>query len=167
MTCLVCGSKMQTQRENFRYDACGVPGITLIGVEVSRCPQCGEYEVAIPQIEDLHHTIAQALVRKTSPLTAAEIRYLRTSLGWSGADFARHMGTTAETVSRWETGAASMGPVADRLLRLIVATRAPVSDSSLEWLTTITKEKPPHAVRLELTRDDEGWHAEAVDLAAV
>jgi len=45
-----------------------------MGVEVSRCPQCGEYEVAIPQIEDLHHTIAQALVRKTSPLTAAEIR---------------------------------------------------------------------------------------------
>jgi putative zinc finger/helix-turn-helix YgiT family protein len=161
MKCMVCGAQMKTRRENFRYDACGLPGVTLMGVEVSRCAKCGEYEVAIPQIEDLHKAIAQALIRKPSPLDAAEIRYLRKYLGWSGADFAAHMGATRETVSRWETGKAPMGAMADRLLRLMVATQDPVKDYSLDLLKTIAEEKPPKAARFGVTRDDEGWHAEA------
>lgn len=161
MTCLVCGAEMKTGRENFRYDACGVPGVTLMGVEVSRCPQCGEYEVAIPQIDDLHKAIAKALIRKTSRLDPAEIRYLRKYLGWSGADFATHMGMKPETISRWETGAEPIGPTADRLLRLMVATRDPVSEYPLDLLATITKESPARAVRLGVKRDHEGWHAAA------
>jgi putative zinc finger/helix-turn-helix YgiT family protein len=167
MTCIMCGAEMTTARENFRYDACGLPGVTLVGVEVTRCPECGEYEVAIPQIEDLHKAIAQALIRKTSPFDAAEIRYLRKYLGWSGVDFAKHMGTTPETVSRWENGKEPMGPQADRLLRLMVRTMDPVSDYSLDLLTMITKQKPHTAVRLGLKRDEEGWHAEASGLVAV
>jgi len=158
MTCLSCGAQMTTQRENFQYKACGLPGVTLLGIEVSRCPACGEYEVAIPQIEDLHKAIAQALIRKTSRFDAAEIRFLRKYLGWSGADFAAHMGMTPETISRWETGAEPIGPVADRLLRLMVATRDPVSDYSLELLATIAKQKTTNTVRLELKRNKEGWY---------
>jgi putative zinc finger/helix-turn-helix YgiT family protein len=161
MTCLVCGAEMKTRRENVRYDACGLPGVTLMDVEVSRCPQCGEYEVAIAQIDDLHKAIARAVIRKTSRLDAAEIRYLRKYLGWSGADFATHMGMTPETISRWETGAEQVGSTADRLLRLMVATRDPVSEYPLEMLATITKESPGKAVRLGVTRDREGWHAAA------
>ena len=161
MTCLVCGAEMKTGRENFRYDACGLPGVTLMDVEVSRCPQCGEYEVAIPQIDDLHKAIAQALIRKSSRLDAAEIRYLRKYLGWSGADFASHMGATRETVSRWESGATPIGPASDRLLRLMVATRDPVSEYPLDMLATITRESPPQAARLGVRRDQEGWHAAA------
>jgi putative zinc finger/helix-turn-helix YgiT family protein len=159
MTCMVCSAEMKTGRENVRYDACGLPGVTLMGVEVSRCPQCGEYEVAIPQIDDLHKAIAQAVIRKTSRLDAAEIRYLRKYLGWSGVDFATHMGMTPETISRWERGSELVGPVADRLLRLMVATRDPVSDYPLDTLTTISKEQPTKAVQLGLNRDKEGWHS--------
>jgi putative zinc finger/helix-turn-helix YgiT family protein len=161
MTCLVCGAEMKTGWENVRYDACGLPGVTLMDVEVSRCPQCGEYEVAIPQIDDLHKAIAQAVIRKTSRLDAAEVRYLRKYLGWSGADFATHMGMAPETISRWETGAESIGPTADRLLRLMVATRDPVREYPLEVLATISKEPPKKAVRLGLKRDTDGWHAAA------
>jgi putative zinc finger/helix-turn-helix YgiT family protein len=161
MTCLVCGAEMKTGRENFRYDACGLPGVTLMDVEVSRCPQCGEYEVAIPQIDDLHKAIAKALIRKTSRLDAAEIRYLRKYLGWSGADFASHMGMTPETISRWESGAAPMGPASDRLLRLMVDKRDPISEYPLEMLATISKELPEKGVRWGLKRDKEGWHAAA------
>ncbi len=161
MLCLVCGAEMNAGRENFRYDACGLSGVTLIGVEVRRCPQCGEYEVAIPQIEDLHKAIAQALIRKTSRLTPEEIRYLRKYLGWSGVDFAQRMGTTPETVSRWETGTDPIGPQADRLLRLMVVTKDPVSDYSLDLLTTIAKQPVSQPVRLGLEMDKEGWRAKA------
>jgi putative zinc finger/helix-turn-helix YgiT family protein len=161
MKCLVCGATMKTKRENFRYDACGLPNVTLLGVEVSRCPKCGEFEVAIDQIEDLHKTIADALIRKPTRLNAAEIKFLRKYLGWSGADFADHIGTTRETVSRWEKGAMPMGGTADRALRLMVATQQPVKDYSLETLKSIGEDTQSRPVHLGMKRDSEGWYAKA------
>lgn len=161
MKCVVCGATMKTSRENVRYAACGLPHVTLRNVEVSRCPQCGEEEVAIPRIEALHKAIAQALITKSFRLDAAEIRYLRKYLGWSGVDFADHMGTTRETVSRWENGTAQIGPQADRLLRLMVVTKAPVSDYSLETLKAISAAKSSPALRLGLKVERDGWYAEA------
>jgi putative zinc finger/helix-turn-helix YgiT family protein len=160
MTCLQCGGEMTTARENFKYDAAGLPGITLVGVDVSRCPNCGEYEVSIPSIEGLHRSIAHALVYKRGRLTAAEIRFLRKSLGWSGVDFAAHMGVAPETVSRWETGAATMGAQGDRLLRLMVLSKEPVRDYSLEMLKDVAQDDAS-PLRLGMRSDKDGWHVEA------
>src|SRR5262245_14012742 len=142
MKCADCGESMVSARENFNYKASGLP-VTLVGVEVRRCKACGEYEVVIPRIENLHEVIAHAVVAKRPRLTSAEIRFLRTYLGWSGADFARRIGVAAETVSRWENGHDAMSPVADRLLRLMVLTRAPVSDYSLDALAEVGDEAAP------------------------
>jgi|SRR5437867_2752289 len=160
MKCMSCGNEMKTARENFRYDGCGLPAITLISVEVSRCPQCGEYEVVIPAIEDLHRAIAGAIVAKRTRLTPAEVRFLRKLLGWSGADFAERMGVTGETVSRWETGAATIGPTADRLLRLMVAFQRPAEEYSLNILREVAQGQPA-PTRLGLKADKSGWHAQA------
>jgi putative zinc finger/helix-turn-helix YgiT family protein len=161
MKCLSCGAEMKTKRENVLYKDSGLPHVTLRNIEVSRCPQCGEEEIAIPKIEALHKAIAQALITKPYRLDAAEIRYLRKYLGWSGADFAEHMGTTRETVSRWENGTVQIGPQADRLLRLMVVKEAPVSDYSLETLKAISPEKPTRTLRLGLTVERGNWHADA------
>ena len=59
MMCMRCGAAITVARENFLYTASGLPNVTLVGVEVRRCPSCGEFEVAIPRIEDLHRTIAR------------------------------------------------------------------------------------------------------------
>lgn len=74
-----------TRRESVRYDASGLPGVTLVGVEVSRCGHCGEHEVAIPRIADLHRAMAHAVVRKSNRPTPAEIRFLRRALDSSGS----------------------------------------------------------------------------------
>jgi DNA-binding transcriptional regulator YiaG len=55
----------------------------------------------------------------------AEVRFLRKHLGWSGADFAAHMGVDPTTVSAWENERKPFGTSSDRLLRLIVARQAP------------------------------------------
>ena len=47
MTCMTCGGKSKGARENYRYNATGLPGVTLMNVKVSRCSVCGEHEVAI------------------------------------------------------------------------------------------------------------------------
>lgn len=170
MTCGACGAEMRTRRENYRYDASGLPNVTLKGVEVRRCARCGETEVAIPAIEGLHRAIAGGLIRKRTRLAPVEIRFLRKYLGWSGIDFAQHMGTTPETVSRWEHGTASIGTAADRLLRLMVAREAPVSDYTVDVLAQIAADdRDPRPLHLGLSRDQhKGWqYGPAADLVKV
>jgi putative zinc finger/helix-turn-helix YgiT family protein len=163
--CVMCGAEMTTQRENYRYIESGLSHVTLRDVEVSRCPQCGKMEVAIPQIEDLHRTIAQALLRKPSRLIPEEIHYLRTYRGWSGTDLAVHMGTTPETVSRWEHGATPIGKTADRLLRLLVATQFPGSEDVVHTLPAIATTKLLQGIRLSLFKDQDGWHVASAVVA--
>ncbi len=52
-----------------------------------------------------------------------------------------------------------MSPVADRLLRLMVVTRAPVSEYPLDSLAKLEEESTPIRLRLESAKG--GWRAEA------
>jgi putative zinc finger/helix-turn-helix YgiT family protein len=161
MTCVDCGRPLKVTRTPYRYTDSGLPGVVLLGVEVRRCTRCGAEEVAIPRVEELHRLIAQALIRRSHRLVPAEIRYLRKWLGWSGVDFGRHMGATPETVSRWEQGRVPMSPQADRLLRLMVTTRAPVADYTLDALAAIREKAPPRPAPLRLQWDRGRWLPQA------
>jgi putative zinc finger/helix-turn-helix YgiT family protein len=159
MNCPDCGAVLVSSRENHLYEASGLPNVTLANVEVRRCGKCGEFEVVIPKLEQLHRVLAQAVAMKKSRLTAAEIRFLRKYLGWSGVDFAKHMGVAAETVSRWENDREPMGPVADRLLRMMVAVREPVSNYSLDALMDLEDTAKPVRVTIEAAKN--GWRVGA------
>jgi putative zinc finger/helix-turn-helix YgiT family protein len=160
MKCPACDKPMTSARENYNYSACGLPHVTLKGVEVRRCGACGEHEVVIPRMAELHQAIAMAVVAKRARLTAAEVKFLRKHLGWSGVELAKHMGVAAETVSRWENGREPMGAVADRLLRLMVVNQAPKRDYAIDALAELEDEPAP--ARLKLAADRQGWHAEPV-----
>lgn len=157
MKCLKCGGGLRSRREALPYRACGLPHVRLVGVEVRRCRECGRREVAIPHVEKLHRALADAVVRKPSRLTAEEVRFLRKSLGWSGQDFARHMGVSPETVSRWENGREPIGPTADRLLRLMVAAGRPLDRYDVGALAAIRTRPSPVRLRLAPSRAD--WRA--------
>ncbi len=156
MNCLQCGGKLVVRKENYKYDASGLTGITLVGVPVRHCAQCAESEVVIPRIEELHRLIASALTRKAPRLAPAEIRFLRKLLGWSGQDFAEHFGVAPETVSRWENGQALMGPQADRLLRMMVVHHQPTEDYSLDILKAVAKERAT-PLKLNVKVGRQGW----------
>lgn len=68
------------------------------------------------------------------------------------------MGVTPETVSRWENGREPIGPVADRLLRLMVVTKAPKRMYSIEALAGL--EDGFGSARVRLSADADGWHQE-------
>lgn len=155
MKCEMCGSQMTTAIENYRYTESGLSFVTLTGVEVRRCGQCGEEEVVIPRIEDLHRAIALSVIRRSPHFKPEEIKFLRKYLGWSGADYARRMGVTSETVSRWEKGVLPMGTTADRALRLAVAVGFPTRDYSLDTLATLKDQPSPYRLGLQSVTD--GW----------
>jgi len=158
MKCLECGSTMTVGRGNYKYLA--LPGVTLVNVAISRCSHCGEEEVAIPRIAQLHRLIANALIRKKARLNGPEVRFLRKFLDWTSAQLAERFGVAAETVSRWEHGKEPIGPTADRLLRLCVARHTNAVDYPLELMSAVSRrsEKPPH-IRIRL--DKNSWQLPA------
>ncbi len=72
---------------------------------------------SIDDVDGLPARIARDLVEKPEPLTGPEIRFLRKHLDRSRRELAGLMGADEQTVSRWERGATTMPPAADRLLR--------------------------------------------------
>jgi putative zinc finger/helix-turn-helix YgiT family protein len=160
--CRACGGVTKTEAENYRYTESGLPNVVLLGVNVRRCPKCGEVELLLPRVAELHRVIARAVVHKPARLTGAEVRFLRKHLGWSGTDFAEHMGVDPTTVSAWENDRKQLGPSSDRLLRLMVVHKAPVDDYSLEELKKITDhEEAASSRRFEIRPQDHGWQVSA------
>jgi DNA-binding transcriptional regulator YiaG len=155
--CLQCGTQMIAGREDWPY--AGLPGIVLRGVEVYRCPSCGEYEVEIPRVTQLHQVLAAAIVAKRSGLVPQEARFLRNFLLWTEEDLAEHMGVVAEAVSRWETGGEPIGPVADRLLRILVASKLPDSLPPIATVAHISPEVTP--LELGVRAESDGWRQAA------
>jgi putative zinc finger/helix-turn-helix YgiT family protein len=127
---------------------------------VARCLRCGSYEISIPRLEELHRLLAKVLIEKPTRLTGDEVRFLRKSLGWSGSDFAKHMGVAGETVSRWENDAAPIGPQADRLLRLLVVQGSPTIRYPREQLAGIDPKKAT-ATKVTLVTRNEQWRVRA------
>lgn len=119
MNCVNCHSQMTTRSESAPYKA--LPGTVLVGVGVSRCPKCGEYEIHISNITALNRVLMGLVIRKTGRLTGDEIRFLRSSLDLSAAGLARAIGSAAATVCRWESGKQPIAHHADLLLRAMVA----------------------------------------------
>jgi putative zinc finger/helix-turn-helix YgiT family protein len=159
MKCLTCGKEMQSRRENYRYTESGLSNIVLANVEVRTCPHCGEREVVIPRLDELHRAIAQALVRQHTKLNPEQIRFLRKYLGWSAVDFARYMAVQPETVSRWESGSQDMGEISDRLLRLLVAHRQPEERYPIEMFRHRLRRTAKATLRFKA---DPTWRSEEV-----
>ena len=160
MRCSGCNAaEMFSTTEPYKYTESGLPNVTLLGIEVRKCPECGEVEAVIPRIRELHKTIAMLLVRKETRLIGAEIRFLRTHLGYSSSDFAELIGVEREQVSRWENDKAPIGPQADRLLRMLVVHEQHVHDYATGTLSKISSEPAP-APTLRVKRAGKDWALE-------
>jgi putative zinc finger/helix-turn-helix YgiT family protein len=121
--CAMCGSKMnKTMDSSFHYTNCGLPKVFLKGILTHKCTNknCGEEEITIPNIEELHQVIASKIASQVNKLQPEEIRFLRTHLGFSGIDFAESIGVSPETVSRWEKGSVNMKEASERFLRVLI-----------------------------------------------
>ncbi len=159
--CRACGkAEMKTGTETYRYQESGLPNVVLVGIEVRRCPACGNHELVLPRVAELHRAIAESVIRKPSRFSGVEVRFLRKYLGWSGADFARRIGVDPSTVSNWENDKEPIGTVSDRSLRMMVAIGAQVTDYSLDELTKIVAERTP-PVEVRLAPKARGWEVRA------
>ncbi|MDH3975429.1 MAG: YgiT-type zinc finger protein [Deltaproteobacteria bacterium] len=160
MICPDCKKEeMVKGTETIRYEESGLPNVVLKDIPLRRCANCGNQLVSIPNLAGLHRCIAVALVNKPERLTPLEIGFLRKSLGWSKADFARKLHVRPEQVSRWESSKAPvpMQVQSELLLRSLVAMGQKIDDykDHMEELASKTATEPSI---VSLGYDDAGWH---------
>lgn len=129
-TCWKCGAPEETILVDHPYDA--LPGVVLVGLESTRCtnPECeesGEGSLTYPSLGKLNRYLAHLVIRQVGPLPPKHVIFLRKHLGWGTEEMGAGFGVPRNTVLGWESGPhwevrdRSIPPLADRLLRVLVA----------------------------------------------
>lgn len=162
MKCHECGGAISVIRKDCAYLESGLANVIVRGIEVRRCRKCGNEDVVIPRMRQLHRVIAMSLLEKKARFAPPEIRFLRKHLGWSQEDFARTFGVRSETVSRWETGKERMSPPADRLLRMVIVQGERVSTYSTKLLGQLDDERS-EAMALSVKTVGSTWEPEMAE----
>jgi putative zinc finger/helix-turn-helix YgiT family protein len=113
--------KRATVKRPFLFTGSGLSNVYVAGIEYEECPQCGNVAGVFPAPISLLQTLTKAVVTKPSPLTGAEIRYLRKGLRKKATDFGQLVGVSSEQVSRWENDRNSPEKAADKLIRVLAS----------------------------------------------
>lgn len=95
-------------------------------VKQTVCTKCGEVlETYIPDMEGLFHAVVFTRALEPRKLTGTEMRFMRRTMGWKAKDLAKHLGVSAEHLSRCENGTKVMAPATEKLFRLYAVLRTP------------------------------------------
>lgn len=146
MLCLNCDAEMKCQEKTHHYKECGLDSIYLKNIEVCTCEKCGEEEIVIPNIPDLHRLIGKLLVMQKQPLSGKEVRFLRKHAGLSAKRFAEIIAVDKATLSRWENETQTISSSNDRLIRIVYCAIMEIPTNELKRIVEdefaeISKEK--------------------------
>lgn len=75
-----------------------------------QCEACGEANITLEALAGYERRAAAVVLRDASDVDGAVVKYARKALGMKQADLADRIGCQAETLSRYETGAAPVPP---------------------------------------------------------
>ncbi len=111
MECYNCGEKMRVIKDRpYKYKECGLEDVTIIGVTIHVCENCGEEYVSIPRVKKLHNVIGELICKKEGRLSGSEVRFLRKDMRMTSVEFTRMLGVTPEHVSRVESAVKAVSP---------------------------------------------------------
>lgn len=104
--CDVCNSpsvhRKSTFAEPYHYTESGLPNVYLVNVDVYRCEQCGIEVASIPRPRELHLLIVTDILRKPSPMTGEELRFIRKTLMMQPKAFADLLAVEAQAILDWQ-----------------------------------------------------------------
>lgn len=165
MTCPVCGDvAVEPWPPGIAVPETGLENVILKGDDVFRCPRCGEGDYVLHGLETFLRPISLAVLCAPRPLTSREIRFLRKELELTVTAFARLLGVTRVTVSRWENGLKRPPKSADHAVRLLSAAALRVPRETWERLESVLKGamKAPAEITIEVS-----WNASSRAYSAI
>lgn len=136
MQCPSCNCKKPMKFEAIvhKFKESGLDNVILHGVKQHRCYQCGEVLFDFGDVNQLNRLIADTLLRKKELLTAQEIRFLRTYIGYSSEIFARIIGIDKTSLSRIENNRSKVSTQVNMAVRFAVAGKMADRDYDLHDL---------------------------------
>jgi len=130
------------------YTECGLPNVWI------QCRQAiddaGQKVYIISRIKQLHKAIACEVVNSRGALTGREIKFLRSAMGLTPAEFGKLIHREESTVTRWEHGVAAPGRAMDAFIRLLASVKLNL-DADPDEISVRCK-KAAHKPRIRITK---------------
>lgn len=162
MKCYVCQSDTKLKREvidRYRYVECGLDNVFLMQISGLRCERCETLLPDIPRPLELHALIVELIVSKPFLLSANEIRFVRTQLGYSQADFAKTIHKDASVLNRIERGKVPVSEDFDRLIRLVYLKEKAKPKRAYDELDNLISPKEAGKQAYRLRSRDGHWNS--------
>ncbi len=164
-----------TPERPYHYVGSGLGNVYLVGVKYWICEQCDQQAAEIPALKHLLAAIGRTIVEKQSPLTGAEVRYLRKRLKLRQIDFAMVIGLTPQRLCTLETSdTRTIAPGRDKYIRLLyrdisgdmkLKNAFSDGDQIKKWLTSIRGRGGNERITATWLENHK-WRVEAVPIAA-
>ena len=117
--CPICGgSEFDVYEEDHNLAVMGLPRVTVIGINVYTCRNCGESFRDYPMTRSFKELVVKSLVAVKRNLTGNELAYIRKALGYTAKKWASLIGVHNVTVSDWENEKAKPNKTAEMALRM-------------------------------------------------
>lgn len=108
--------KKERKVETFTYEDLGFP-IVLINCPMKKIFREWMLDINIAQLQI---NVLHSLVHKRSPLSKAELRFIRKYFEMTTTEFGKVFGVTHAAVLKWESGQTQLNPATEIYIRLFV-----------------------------------------------
>ncbi len=136
----------------YHYTECGLQNVFIEGL-APVIDEEGDAVIEIPAINGLHNAIAQGIVRHEKGMSGAELRFLRTEMGYTQAELAALVHADRQTIGRWERGEFAIESTSETVIRSLAIEKLLLPyEEGLEHLarsSVPTAESQPINIRVE------------------
>lgn len=140
----------------YQYLESGLDNVFIEGL--SPCTDdSGETCCAIPNINQLHRAIAEAIVGLPQKMSGAELRFLRTEMGMTQAELARIVHRQPLEISRWERAETEIDDNAEVVLRFLAVEKLELLrvDTVPQMSARVVKSAVEHPIRIDGSNPDD------------
>ncbi|WP_349370765.1 transcriptional regulator [Salinarimonas sp.] len=113
----------------YQYVESGLDNVLIEGATFMVSDDAGESCIDIPNVNGLHHAIAEAIVNKRTSITGKELRFLRTEMAMTQSELAAVVHREPLAISRWERGEVEIDRNAEALIRLYAVEELGLEDA--------------------------------------
>lgn len=98
------------------YTECGLENVFIDGLEFVVDDE-GDEIITIPAVNELHKVIALGIISHEHGMSGAELRFLRTEMGYTQSELAAFVHHDKQSIGRWERGEYDIDSKAEAIIR--------------------------------------------------